>query len=113
MSNSDFSQFQFRANKVMLPSAFEPTVNLYLLDHKNHAAVDTVLIRVVPPGEVCPSAMNLTVEQAQQLADELLAAGIRQKDNPPPPPPDFKAVLDHVADLRKIAFKLLKMGEQA
>ena len=64
----------------------------------------------VKPGEFIDPTMTLNSQQAQMLMDAMWNAGIRPSDQGSPG--QIAAMKAHTDDLRKIAFKALKIEEK-
>lgn len=62
-------------------------------------------------GEIIPPALNLTTEEAQQLCDALWEAGIRPT-NGEGSTGQLAATRAHLADMRTLAFHVLKVREE-
>lgn len=72
---------------------------------------DTAAARVswtrVPEGGELPVTLSITKDQACRLMDDLWDAGIRPSEAASP-----QATVQHIADLRAVAFKLLGITHQ-
>ena len=95
---------------VAAPMSFGQKIQFYFLDRlgETYSAADHLCMRTYGEEETTPSFCTLESDQAQILMDDLWNCGLRPSEGSGSAGA-MKAVQDHLADMKKIAFHAVKI----
>jgi len=75
------------------------------------ALPENIILTTADPGQYLPASLQLTNDQAQTLMDDLWRAGLRPTEGTGSAGA-LKAVENHLADMRKIAFDVTETNKK-
>lgn len=104
-------EIKMRAGKDSF-NPFSDKINLFYIENvgKQYSAADNLHMKTLGEDGCAPNFCTLSKSQAQLLMDDLWNCGLRPSEGTGSAGA-MKAVQDHLADLKKILFKTLKVNE--